>query len=201
MTLQQKDTHMNQDTTAPDDLGRRRFGKLLIAAAGVSMTGLGFSATQVRAEGEGKMNYASSIDITAPAQKVWDTFKTFGRIDGWHPATENCALLVGKEGEALAVREFGIKGGGFVISELLAYDEAGMNFDYRIIKTDLPLKNYVARMWVVDNGNGSVTVNWEATFQHPNLDAATQEENDATMGLVQGVFKAGLDSIAALATA
>jgi len=104
------------------------------------------------------------------------------------------------EGKPLAVREFQIKGGGFVISELLECSEADMWFKYRIIKTDLPLKFYVAEMRISGDGKGSAIVEWKADFEHPNLASATAEEKQQTYGLVQTVFKAGLENIQRLAT-
>ena len=76
------------------------------------------------------LKYKSEITVKASPQKAWDSFKTFGAIHEWHPATEGTKLLVGENGKPLAVREFQLKGGGgFVISELLAYNEVGKRFN------------------------------------------------------------------------
>ena len=145
------------------------------------------------------LKYESEISVKAPPQKAWNSFKTFGAIHDWHPATENCKLLVGKEGKPLAVREFQLKGGGgFVISELLAYHEAGKRFKYRIIKTNLPLASYVAEMWVKPTAGGGSTVHWSASFQRPEENAAPEQDDAATAKLVQAVFKAGLDNLAVI---
>ena len=93
------------------------------------------------------LKYKSQVTLKAAPQKAWDAFKKFDAIHEWHPATEGTRLLVGQNAKALAVREFQLKGGGFVISELLAYDEGRKWFRYRIIKTNLPLANYVGEMW------------------------------------------------------
>jgi mxaD protein len=137
--------------------------------------------------------------LKASPQKAWDSFKTFGSIHDWHPATENSKLLVGQNGKPLAVREFQLKGGpGFVISELLSYDEAKKHFRYRIIKTNLPLASYVAEMWVKPAAGGGSVVHWSGQFQRPEENAKPDQDDAATMKLVQGVFKAGLDNIAAI---
>ncbi|WP_137155619.1 SRPBCC family protein [Rhizobium sp. FKL33] len=147
------------------------------------------------------MKISTDLELGASPLKAWNIFKTFSKIHAWHPATENTVLLVGKDGEPLAVREFQIKGGGFVISELLDYSETEMWFTYRIIKTDLPLKHYVGEMRVTDNGKGGSIVHWEGEFEHPKGSEATAEENDQTFGLVQAVFQGGLENIERLATA
>jgi mxaD protein len=183
-------------------IGRRSFISMAAALGVGVLTGpvLALTKTDPTASNEGKMPYEASIEIKAPERSFWDVFKTFGRIHDWHPATENTVLLVGEEGKPLAVREFQIKGGGFVISELLEYSEADMWFKYRIIKTDLPLKFYVAEMRVSGDGKGSAIVEWKADFEHPNLASATAEEKQQTYGLVQTVFRAGLENIQRLAT-
>ena len=145
------------------------------------------------------LKHKSEITLKASPQKAWDSFKTFGAIHDWHPATEGTKLLVGANGKPLAVREFQLKGGdGFVISELLAYDEARKHFKYRIIKTNLPLANYVAEMWVTPAAGGGSLVHWSASFQRPEEQAKPDQDDAATTKLVQGVFKAGLDNIAVI---
>jgi mxaD protein len=144
------------------------------------------------------LKYKSEVAVQAPPQKAWETFKDFDSIHKWHPATENTVLLVGKNGTPLAVREFQVKGGAFVISELLAFDERKRWFKYRIIKTNLPLSNYVAEMWVEPAPKGGSVVKWSAQFQRPEETPKPEQDDAATTKLVQGVFKAGLDNIVTL---
>lgn len=144
------------------------------------------------------LRYQSEVDVKAAPGKTWDSFKTFSAIHAWHPATEGTRLLVGEDGKALAVREFQLKGGGFVISELLSYNEAGKRFKYRIIKTSLPLANYVGEMWVTPAKNGGSVVHWAASFQRPDEQAKADQDDAATQKLVQDVFKAGLDNLSAM---
>jgi Polyketide cyclase / dehydrase and lipid transport len=140
------------------------------------------------------LSHSDETTLTVTADRAWDSFKVFDAIDAWHPATENCSLLVGKNAEPLAVREFGLKGGGFVISELLDYDEARHWFRYRILKTNLPLANYVGEMWVEPAAQGA-TVKWSATFQRPAGSRDPEADDRATEALVQGVFSAGLEHL------
>ena len=131
--------------------------------------------------------------LGADARRAWDAFKTFGSIDGWHPATLNCRLILGREGVAGAVREFDVQGGGQVMSELLNYDEAGRHFRYRILKTNLPLYSYVGEMWVTENAAGGCTVHWKGAFKRPLGSPADQD--GPTRALVQHVFTTGLEGI------
>jgi mxaD protein len=173
-------------------LPRRGLLALVAAASALLATSPAFAQRPV-------LRYSSEIAVKAPPQKAWNTFKTFGSIHDWHPATEGSRLLVGENGKPLAVREFQVKGGGSVISELLTYNEARRHFKYRIIKTNLPLANYVAEMWVTPAPGGTSVVHWRANFQRPDEQAKAGQDDAATTKLVQDVFKGGLDNIAVLA--
>jgi mxaD protein len=166
-------------------------------ATSVTVLALTLGASAAHAE-RPVLKLKSQVTVKAPPQKAWNTFKDFDSIHKWHPATENTVLLVGQNGKPLAVREFQVKGGAFVISELLAYDEGKRWFKYRIIKTNLPLANYEAEMRVKPARGGGSVVLWSAQFQRPQETAMPDQDDAATTKLVQGVFKAGLDNIAAL---
>lgn len=144
------------------------------------------------------LRYASRITLVAHPQKAWDAIKDFDSIHLWHPATEATVLLVGENGKPLAVREFQVKGGGFVISELLAFEEEKRWFRYRIIKTSLPLRNYVAEMWVEAGVGGGSIVYWSAEFHPPGGDLDGDGAARSTEALVQGVFLAGLENLPAV---
>lgn len=168
---------------------RATFASLCIAAAASLFWPNAFAQRPMLA-------YSSQVAVKAPPQKAWDSFKRFDAIHEWHPVTEGTRLLVGENGKPLAVREFQLKGGGFVISELLAYDEGRKWFRYRIIKTNLPLANYVGEMWVKPAAGGGSVVHWTAKFQRPEENPKPDQDDAATEKLVQGVFKAGLDNLA-----
>ncbi|MGE0280435.1 MAG: SRPBCC family protein [Rhizobiaceae bacterium] len=139
--------------------------------------------------------WKDQITLKASPQAVWDLIKTFDQIDKWHPATENCVMLVGANGVPLAVREFQLKGGGFVISELLQYREDVRWYRYRILKTNLPMTGYEGEMRVEATLGGGSLVVWTGQFQRRDEDAQPDQDDDATLALVQGVFRSGLENI------
>ena len=108
------------------------------------------------------LHHQDHITLEALPQKVWDAIKDFDSIHTWHPAAQSTVMLVGENGKPLAVREFQITDGGFVISELLEYDEAKRWFKYRIIKSSLPIRGYVGEMQVVPTDDGGSEVLWSA---------------------------------------
>jgi len=142
------------------------------------------------------LHFEDKVALKASPDVAWNSFKTFDKIDAWHPATENCAMLEGENGKPLAVREFQLKGGGFVISELLDYDESRKWFRYRILKTSLPLKSYVGEMSVTPAAGGGSVVHWTSDFRRPDGSANPAEADAATTGLVKMVFETGLANIA-----
>ena len=136
------------------------------------------------------LHHEDQVTLRASAQQAWDAIKNFSDIHTWHPAAVSTEMLVGQNGEPLAVREFQIADGGFVISELLEYDEAGRRFKYRIIKASIPLRGYVAEMHVTPTADGGSVVAWSAQFEGP--DEAMAKE------IVHGVVKTGLDNLQVL---
>ena len=104
-------------------------------------------------------------------------------------------LFNGENGKPLAVREFQKMNGGFVISELLEYDETKMWFKYRIIKASIPLRGYVGEMQVVPADDGGSVVLWSAQFQRPDETPKPDEDDLATEKLVQNIFKTGLNNL------
>jgi Polyketide cyclase / dehydrase and lipid transport len=92
----------------------------LAAGAVLAMLATATFSSPARAE-RPLLFHSDNIKLKASPQEAWDAIKTFDQIHKWHPATENTVMLVGANGVPGAVREFQLKGGGFVISELLEY--------------------------------------------------------------------------------
>jgi hypothetical protein len=139
--------------------------------------------------------YSDKITLKATPQEAWDAIKTFDQIHKWHPATENTVMLVGHNGVPLAVREFQLKGGGFVISELLEYREDAKWYRYRILKTNLPMKGYEGEMHVEPAPGGGSVVTWRAQFQRADENPPAGQDDEATMKMVQAIFRSGLENI------
>lgn len=137
------------------------------------------------------LHHEDQITLEASAQRAWDAIKDFDAIHTWHPAAVSTEMLVGENGRPLAVREFQVADGGFVISELLDYDEARRWFKYRIIKTSMPLRGYVAEMQVDPTEDGC-TVRWWGTFHGSDPESADGfDPADA----VKGIFRMGLENL------
>lgn len=142
------------------------------------------------------LHHEDQITLDVSAQEVWDAIKDFDAIHTWHPAAVSTEMLVGENGQPLAVREFQTADGGFVISELLDYDEARRWFNYRIIKTSIPLRGYVAEMQVDPTDDGC-SVRWWATFHGSDSQSGSADDVDPT-DAVKGIFRMGLENLQAV---
>ena len=125
--------------------------------------------------------------LSASADQVWGRIGEFGTLHEWHPAIDKSEL----DGSGVgAKRNLYLAGGGGNVHERLdAEDAAGRSYTYTILESPLPVANYQAVIKVLDNGDGSCTVDWSSNF-----DADGAPEADA-MGAIQGVYQAGFDAL------
>ena len=127
-----------------------------------------------------------AVDAT-PAQ-AWAAIGDFCAIGAWHPVVETCVL---GEKDGKPMRTLALKGGGTIVEEQVERDEAGMSFTYRIIESPLPVANYESTIAV--GHEGGTTIVWTGKF-----DAKGAPDADA-IGVIEGIYQGGLDSLAAKA--
>ncbi len=162
---------------------------LLLGAALVQGTALADPPKQLRV--------VESVEIKAPAAKVWDAIKDFDGLNKWHPGFATDQIVSGGNGQVGSVRKLTIKDGPSFTEKLLAYDEAGHSYRYKIIESPLPIAHYVSRVTVRSAGGGMTKVIWSGTFKRKNTaDNPPEAESDAgAVKLVTGVYRAGLDNL------
>ena len=133
-------------------------------------------------------NVAMTLKLNASAETVWGKIGRFGALHDWHPVIEKSEL----EGAGVgATRNLFLAGGGNVIERLDAEDAAGKSYTYTILDSPLPVANYQSTLKVLDNGDGSCTVDWSSNF-----DPSGAPEADA-VAAIQGVYQAGFDALKA----
>ena len=124
-----------------------------------------------------------SIDVKAPAAKVWEMIGPFCSIKDWHPAIGQCT-------ESGDVRTLTTKDGkAQFVEKQTARDDKGLTYSYMIQKSPLPLSDYNSTIKVVPKGDGMSTVEWSSTYT-----PAEGKEHDAEAA-VSGIYQAGLDNI------
>ena len=70
------------------------------------------------AQAQAPLNVYQTIDIAAPARKVWDTVKNWDNLHGWHPAFASTQLLSGQNNTVGSVRRLTLKDGPSFDEEL-----------------------------------------------------------------------------------
>lgn len=157
-----------------------RFAKLAAVAAAALVGAATAHAAEVKQE----------IEVKAAPAAVWKKIGAFCSIKAWHPAVANCEQSkVGGDTFRLLTLKDGAK-----IKEKFVSD--GRNsYTYSIVESPLPVSNYTATLSVKADGDGDKNesdVIWTAKF-----DPKDKPEAEAK-GVIEGIFKGGLENIKAL---
>lgn len=147
------------------------------------------------AHGPSRLKVTESIEIAAPADKVWARLAKFDDAS-WIPAV---AKTIGTGGSAVgATRVLTLKGDGAptVEEELTRIDAEARTLTYKITKVDpkvLPVNNYSSTIKVSGDASKS-TVEWKAGFYrgYPNNDPPPELNDDASEAAVKGLYTATL---------
>jgi mxaD protein len=143
------------------------------------------------------LHVTETVEIKAPADKVWSTIKDFDSLNKWHPGFSNDQLVSGSNNTVGAVRKLTIKDGPSFTEKLLAFDDGKHSFRYMIVDSPLPIAHYSSTVAVTSQGNGMSKVTWRGQFRRKNTsDNPPEAETDAGVTkLIQGVYRGGLDNL------
>ena len=129
---------------------------------------------------------AMTQKLSASADAVWGRIGDFGTLHAWHPAIEKTEM----DGSGVgATRNLFLAGGGNVIERLESEDAAGRGYSYVFVESPIPVDNYQATIKVVDNGDGSCTVDWSSSFDPDGVPEAE------AVGIISGIYQAGFDAL------
>ena len=135
-----------------------------------------------------------STVLDAPVDAVWRILRDFNGHDRWHPIVERSALEGGRRtDQAGAVRGFTIRSGERVREVLLTLSDRERRLRYAIVESDLPLRDYVAEMFLKPVTDGDRTFwSWSSRFRTP------PGEEEALARLVgEEVYEAGFAGVRA----
>ena len=132
------------------------------------------------------LDVKKSVDVAAAPDAVWKAIGDFCGIGTWHPAVEKCELQQ-KDGKTL--RLLSLKGGGTILEQQSARDDAAHSYGYTIVESPLPVANYASTIAVTAKGSGS-TITWSGTFD------AKGAPDDKAKEVIAGIYDAGLAGIA-----
>ncbi len=162
--------------------------------AALLMTGLGVAFVANAAIDE-TIRMKESIEINAPAAKVWAKVGNYGDMS-WHPAVAKTEVVEGKADEVGAKRVLTLQDGGKVNETLTSFDAASMTMKYEITESVLPVRDYGATIKVEAAGDKSI-VTWRTMFKRkdPANPGAAGQDDAAAKAAVEGILKSGLANL------
>jgi hypothetical protein len=176
-------------------MGERILKSALLAAALILPTLPGAAW----AHGPTRQKVTETIEINAPADKVWAVIGSFQDMS-WHPAVKATTGTGGNTPD-VAKRHLDLGGGASLDEELYKYDADKHSYSYRIPTVDvkvLPVNNYSSTIDVTPSDDGKTsTVEWRGAFYRgfPNNDPPPELNEEAAIKAVTGIYKSGLDAL------
>ena len=145
----------------------------------------------VVAQAQSPLNVYETIDIAAPASKVWNTVKNWDNLHGWHPAFASTQLVSGANDTVGAVRRLTLKDGPSFDEELTAFDQGAMKLRYQIVgEAPLPITGYDSTIQVLAIAPNRCAVVWRSSFiPKPGAQDAT------VMAAVAQLYLGGLQNL------
>lgn len=152
------------------------------------------------AHGPTRQKVVETITIKAAPEAVWAKVKDFGALHTWHPAVQATAVADGNN--IGSRRTLTLKGGGKVVEELETFSDADMAFSYRMKEAGpIPVTNYSSKLTVKPGSDaGTAVVEWRGAFYrgYPNNDPPPDQNDEAAVAAVTGIYKAGLGNLKAV---
>jgi mxaD protein len=145
----------------------------------------------------GVLKVKESVEINAPAAKVWALAGDFGNLGAFHPAVAKTDIVEGTNNVKGAKRILTLQDGGTVNETLTAFSAKKTMMSYIITESVLPVSDYSATIKVIPMGKAKSKVVWNAAFKRADQAATPAEgKDDATATkTITGVFRGGLDNL------
>jgi Polyketide cyclase / dehydrase and lipid transport len=157
---------------------------------------LGLAPMMAQAHGPSRQKVVSTIEINAPADKVWAVIGNFQDMS-WHPAFEKTEGTGGNE--ANATRKLTLKGGATIDEKLIKYSAEDKSLAYEITAVDVkvvPVTNYTSTLSVRGTAEKSI-VEWKGAFYrgYVNNDPPPELSDEAAVKAITGVYQDGLAAL------
>lgn len=125
--------------------------------------------------------------LPAAADKVWQIISDFNGLPKFVAAITHSST----EGSGVgAVRTLTLAGGGPpVVEKLERWDAKARTLSYSIVKSGLPVENYLSTMEIRDLGKNQCELKWSSTFEPKGVPEAEAKK------IVEGVYTAGFEGL------
>ena len=174
--------------------------RILALALGATLALAGAAA----AHGPSRQKAEATVLLNATPDEVWQVIGKFDDMS-WHPAVASTEMT--PEGapadvpdESTRILHLKAESGDPTITEqLMAIDPAKRMYKYMITDVAvevLPVTNYSSTLMVNDK-DGKAEVVWRGGFYRgfPNNDPPPEQNDDAAVAAVNGVYQAGIDAL------
>jgi mxaD protein len=164
-------------------------GWLTGVLAVLALSAVAFAAPGASAAGN--ITVIQSAEIGGSPADVWKVVGKFDHLQDWHPAVQSTTMN-GAPTQPGSQRILHLKGGGDIDEQLTSFSDSSMRMTYEILKGPLPVVGYESFIAVTDAGGGKSLLIWGSTFG-----AAKGVPNAKAKEVIEGVYKAGLDTLKA----
>jgi len=143
------------------------------------------------------LHVTQTIEINAPAHKVWKTVESFDSLNTWHPAVAKDEIIEGTNNSVGAVRLLTLKDGGTIKEKLLAVEPKAHKFRYAIVEGVLPVSGYTSTLTVASAGKGKSVVTWSGHFRRKDTgpNPADNANDKTATDTITAVYQAGLQNL------
>lgn len=158
---------------------------------------LAIAPTLAEAHGPSRKKEISTIEINAPADKVWAVVGNYHDMS-WHPQIAKTEAEDGNVPE-VTTRKLTFKSGGVFTDKLTKYEPENKVIafltDVEDLKT-LPVEGYSSTFTIKDE-NGKSTIEWKGAFYrgYVNNDPPPELSDEAAIKAVQAFQKEGLEAL------
>lgn len=155
------------------------------------------ASSTLHAHGPTPQKVQESVEINAPADKVWTVVKSFGDLARWNPAISKSEAS-GPNGPG-GRRTLTFPNGEQLVEDLDTLDDGTREYSYRLAKDNvkaLPASSYSAVLKVTAAGSGS-RVEWKSRLYRGDTGNEPPEtlNDEAAVKAMQSLIRTGLDQL------
>ncbi len=137
----------------------------------------------------GNLTVSKNITVNASPETTWKMIGNFNHLDVWHPVVVDSQLVKGDGQSPGSLRLLTLGNGATITEKLVSHNDSAKRYTYAIVKSPLPVSDYVSTISVSPAANGKATVTWNSTF-----DAKGAEDAEAVK-TISGIYDAGLKNL------
>lgn len=120
--------------------------------------------------------------IAAPADKVWDLIGDFGGVSRYATGFKQVECAGTGVG---AIRSITLPNDTKIQERCELHDAARRILDYSIVSGPLPVSNYLARIQLAEDGDGT-RIEWSSSFEPKGITEAQ------AIAMIEGVYQGGI---------